>query len=165
MKMLPTPNSEPIDTTTDGSCIDNGEDNAKAGAEIFYDEGNPNNMAIRVPNNIQQSNQTGEVVAIAHWQRAHHLEETFEWRATQNLPLTQQPSSVRKEKIKDILESQMKNWLKPKLCDSDKERRTLNLNGLKDTMETPEMKEQINLQMKGQGNQPPTTLISEFLMN
>ncbi|KAH8834279.1 ribonuclease H-like domain-containing protein [Flagelloscypha sp. PMI_526] len=39
-------------------------ENARAGAGIFYGEGNPNNRAIKLLETISQSNQTGEVVAM-----------------------------------------------------------------------------------------------------
>ncbi|KAJ7842119.1 hypothetical protein B0H14DRAFT_2586523 [Mycena olivaceomarginata] len=64
MKLVPIPNSAPLYTATGGSCLNNGDDNAKPGAGVFYDGGNPNNLDARVSDNIEQSNQTGEVFAI-----------------------------------------------------------------------------------------------------
>ncbi|KAJ7161823.1 hypothetical protein C8R43DRAFT_867293, partial [Mycena crocata] len=64
MRLLCEPDLEPLYVATDGSCLNNGEDNAEAGAGIFFSEDNPNNMVIRVSDNIEQSNQTGEVVAV-----------------------------------------------------------------------------------------------------
>ena len=48
---------------TDGSCINNGDENATAGSGIWFGEGDPRNKAFRVPGPIQ-SNQTGELMAI-----------------------------------------------------------------------------------------------------
>ncbi|KAJ7133770.1 ribonuclease H-like domain-containing protein [Mycena crocata] len=49
---------------TDGSCFNNGQDNAIAGAGIFFEEDDPRNRVIRLPEEIEQSNQTAEVVAV-----------------------------------------------------------------------------------------------------
>jgi ribonuclease HI/exonuclease III len=49
---------------TDGSCENNGHDNAKAGAGIYYGLEDQRNRAIRVPQEMKQSNQTGEMLAI-----------------------------------------------------------------------------------------------------
>ncbi|KAF9073029.1 hypothetical protein BDP27DRAFT_1487656, partial [Rhodocollybia butyracea] len=49
---------------TDGSCIDNGKENARAGAGIFFGEYNQDNQAIRIPPQLTQSNQTGDLVAV-----------------------------------------------------------------------------------------------------
>ncbi|KAI0324862.1 RnaseH-domain-containing protein [Cubamyces sp. BRFM 1775] len=48
---------------TDGSCSRNGERDAQAGAGIYVEENHPLNRSVRLPKNIDQSNQTGEVVA------------------------------------------------------------------------------------------------------
>ncbi|KAF5377136.1 hypothetical protein D9757_001831 [Collybiopsis confluens] len=53
---------ENITVATDGSCNNNGEQNAKAGAGVFISEGHPDNRAIRLPNYLKNSNQTGELV-------------------------------------------------------------------------------------------------------
>ncbi|KAI0714821.1 hypothetical protein C8Q76DRAFT_588713, partial [Earliella scabrosa] len=47
---------------TDGSCINNGERNAQAGAGIFFGDGNHLNRSIRLPPEMVQSNQTGELI-------------------------------------------------------------------------------------------------------
>jgi len=49
---------------TDGSCLNNGEENAAAGSGIFFDTDNPRNLRIRVPGDWPQTNQTGELLAI-----------------------------------------------------------------------------------------------------
>ncbi len=48
---------------TDGSCIRNGERNAQAGAGVFVDSDHTRNKSVRLPQWIDQSNQTGEIVA------------------------------------------------------------------------------------------------------
>jgi ribonuclease HI len=50
---------------TDGSCTRNGEADAQAGAGIFADTNSNYNKAIRVPLDETQSNQTGELLAVA----------------------------------------------------------------------------------------------------
>ena len=54
---------ERITVYTDGSCIDNGKENAKAGAGIWFVEGDPQNKAIKIPGS-NQSNQVGEIAAV-----------------------------------------------------------------------------------------------------
>jgi hypothetical protein len=49
---------------TDGSCFNNSQDDAAAGARVFYEEGDDRNEAIRLPEGLEQSNQTAEMVAI-----------------------------------------------------------------------------------------------------
>lgn len=59
------PDDVPIDeeiAATDGSCFNNGQDNASAGAGIFYEDQDPRNRAIKIPPTIIQSNQTAEMV-------------------------------------------------------------------------------------------------------
>ncbi|KAI0746606.1 hypothetical protein C8Q80DRAFT_1271475 [Daedaleopsis nitida] len=48
---------------TDGSCIDNGQVSARAGAGVFVEDGHELNREVRLPPNIAQSNQSGEVTA------------------------------------------------------------------------------------------------------
>ncbi|KAJ3748252.1 ribonuclease H-like domain-containing protein, partial [Lentinula raphanica] len=48
---------------TDGSCQHNGSDEAKAGAGIYYGEDNILNKSIRIPDNLPQTNQTGEIIS------------------------------------------------------------------------------------------------------
>jgi ribonuclease HI len=50
---------------TDGSCTNNGDEDAQAGSGIWYGEDNPHNIALRVPGTTQ-SNQTGELFAVLH---------------------------------------------------------------------------------------------------
>ncbi|KAJ6539601.1 hypothetical protein B0H19DRAFT_869037, partial [Mycena capillaripes] len=56
-------NEEKITVYTDGSAIDNRQDNAKAGAEIYFGESDPRNRSIRIPEGIGRSNNVGEMVA------------------------------------------------------------------------------------------------------
>ncbi|THU86863.1 hypothetical protein K435DRAFT_682856 [Dendrothele bispora CBS 962.96] len=54
---------------TDGSCVDNGQDTAIAGAGVFFGINDPRNQSIRVPTKtpegilLTQSNQTAELLA------------------------------------------------------------------------------------------------------
>jgi ribonuclease HI/exonuclease III len=48
---------------TDGACKNNGKANAQCGAGIWYNEGNDQNKALKIPGN-EQSNQIGEIAAI-----------------------------------------------------------------------------------------------------
>ena len=54
---------ESITVYTDGSCMDNGKENAKAGAGIWFAEGDSRNKAIRIPG-PNQTNQVGEIAAV-----------------------------------------------------------------------------------------------------
>ncbi|KAG6887242.1 hypothetical protein C0992_013194, partial [Termitomyces sp. T32_za158] len=49
---------------TDGSCVKNGDDDAIAGAGVFYENGSDLNLSMRVPTHFTQSNQTGELLAL-----------------------------------------------------------------------------------------------------
>ncbi|KAF8178319.1 hypothetical protein K438DRAFT_1470821, partial [Mycena galopus ATCC 62051] len=55
--------AEGVTIATDGSCFENGQDNACAGAGIFYAEEDGRNRAIKLPHEMEQSNQTAEMVA------------------------------------------------------------------------------------------------------
>jgi len=57
--------AEEIVVYTDGSCINNGQEDAQAGSGIWYGENNPRNKALKVPGKAQ-SNQTGELYAVLH---------------------------------------------------------------------------------------------------
>ncbi|KAJ3991448.1 hypothetical protein F5050DRAFT_1546944, partial [Lentinula boryana] len=63
---LKSPEEHPeqsIHVGTDGSCENNGEENAQAGAGIYIAEQHPQNKSIKLPKYLNQSNQTGELVA------------------------------------------------------------------------------------------------------
>ncbi|KAJ3925835.1 MAG: ribonuclease H-like protein, partial [Lentinula lateritia] len=48
----------------DGSCIHNGTKDAVAGAGIYFPNGEYSNCAIKTPNHIKQTNQSGEILGI-----------------------------------------------------------------------------------------------------
>ncbi len=52
-----------MEIATDGSCTNNGERNARAGAGVFVGPNHELNRSIRLPRTLLQSNQTGEMVA------------------------------------------------------------------------------------------------------
>ncbi|KAJ7140527.1 ribonuclease H-like protein [Mycena crocata] len=62
-QMAPEPDEETVVVYTDGSALENGSDNVKAGSGIYYGKDDGRNMAIRVPDSLKPSNQTGEVLA------------------------------------------------------------------------------------------------------
>ncbi|KAH9858142.1 hypothetical protein C2E23DRAFT_718956, partial [Lenzites betulinus] len=53
----------PETAATDGSCLENGYSNATAGAGVFFGDQSPRNRSVRLPADLEQSNQTGEAVA------------------------------------------------------------------------------------------------------
>jgi ribonuclease HI/exonuclease III len=58
-----TPPEEEVVAYTDGSCLSNGSDDARAGSGIWFGPDDPRNVALRVPGR-KQSNQIGELLAI-----------------------------------------------------------------------------------------------------
>ncbi len=48
---------------TDGSCLHNGEGNARAGVGVFCETDLERNVSLRLPENLEQSNQTAEIAA------------------------------------------------------------------------------------------------------
>ncbi len=52
-----------VEIATDGSCLENGEKSARAGAGVFVAEGSNSNRSVRLPGWMEQSNQTGEATA------------------------------------------------------------------------------------------------------
>lgn len=56
------PNEE-ITVYTDGSCINNGKENAQCGSGIWFDEESEHNCALKIPG-PEQSNQIGEIAAV-----------------------------------------------------------------------------------------------------
>ena len=59
----PTPPNNCITIYTDGSCLNNGQENAQAGSGIWYEHNHPLNKALRVPGK-NQTNQAGELYAV-----------------------------------------------------------------------------------------------------
>ncbi|KAI9058072.1 ribonuclease H-like protein [Trametes sanguinea] len=55
---------EAVTVYTDGSCVDNGGTNARAGAGVWYGESDGRNIAVAVPGNAP-TNQTAELYAVA----------------------------------------------------------------------------------------------------
>ena len=55
--------NESITVYTDGSCINNGKENAISGSGVWFEEDSEHNMALRVPG-TEHSNQIGEIVAV-----------------------------------------------------------------------------------------------------
>ncbi len=56
-------NGAEITVATDGSCTRNGELSARAGAGVFVEENHALNCSLRLPRSLEQTNQTGEIVA------------------------------------------------------------------------------------------------------
>ncbi len=56
-------NGMAMTVATDGSCLNNGERNAQAGAGVFVELGHESNANFRLPANLEQSNQTAEITA------------------------------------------------------------------------------------------------------
>ena len=54
---------EEIVVYTDGSCLNNGKENAQCGSGVWFEEGSEHNQALRIPG-PNQSNQIGEIAAI-----------------------------------------------------------------------------------------------------
>ncbi|KAL4255818.1 hypothetical protein AB1N83_014347 [Pleurotus pulmonarius] len=71
-------NVRTVRLATDGSCEDQGQETAKAGAGVFYAEGDPRNAAIRVPSMMTQTNQVAEMLALHEAIRTNLSEDTLE---------------------------------------------------------------------------------------
>jgi ribonuclease HI len=56
-------NDEEITTYTDGSCLNNGKQNAKCGSGVWLEDRSEHNQALRIPGQAQ-SNQVGELAAV-----------------------------------------------------------------------------------------------------
>ncbi|KAG2140057.1 ribonuclease H-like protein [Suillus clintonianus] len=56
-------NPQTITIHTDGSCFNNGKENARCGSGVWFGDNNQNNKALRIRGH-QQSNQVGEVAAV-----------------------------------------------------------------------------------------------------
>ncbi|KAJ7448282.1 hypothetical protein B0H11DRAFT_1744415, partial [Mycena galericulata] len=63
-KMEPEPDEEPNIVYTDGSSLENGSDNTRAGSGIYYGPNDARNMAIKIPKKLNPSNQVAEVLAV-----------------------------------------------------------------------------------------------------
>ncbi|KAJ3725102.1 hypothetical protein C8R42DRAFT_540193, partial [Lentinula raphanica] len=54
----------PVVVYTDGSCMNNESDEASAGSGVHFPNGDYEDRAIRLPSEMRQTNQTGEIIAI-----------------------------------------------------------------------------------------------------
>ncbi len=63
IEMMIHENGTALSIATDGSCLSNGEKLAQAGAGVFCADNHALNQSLRLPNNLDQSNQTGEMAA------------------------------------------------------------------------------------------------------
>ncbi|TBU56968.1 hypothetical protein BD310DRAFT_787191, partial [Dichomitus squalens] len=61
--MRPQESEQLVVVATDGSCINNGQRGAIAGAGVYVDDNHHMNASLRLPADMDQSNQTGEMVA------------------------------------------------------------------------------------------------------
>ncbi|KAJ3919310.1 ribonuclease H-like protein [Lentinula edodes] len=64
-----------VEVYTDGSCINNGDDNATAGAGIFSKDDPTLTCAIRIPSTLKQTNQTGEIIGLKQAAEKAHLKD------------------------------------------------------------------------------------------
>ncbi|KAJ7192870.1 ribonuclease H-like domain-containing protein, partial [Mycena pura] len=65
----------PLEVYVDGSCFNNGRENASAGAGVYWGPNHPWNVALRVPDN--QTNNRGEVYAVLSALRRAYLDQTL----------------------------------------------------------------------------------------
>jgi hypothetical protein len=63
-KMEPEPDEEPITVFTDGSALENDTESARACSGIFFGPEDSRNAAIKIPDELEPSNQVGEIIAI-----------------------------------------------------------------------------------------------------
>jgi len=57
-------NTPKIKAFTDGSCVNNGDRLASPGSGIYVSEDSHYNRSIKIPSELTQSNQVGEIIAI-----------------------------------------------------------------------------------------------------
>ncbi|KAJ7637874.1 hypothetical protein DFH06DRAFT_1002080, partial [Mycena polygramma] len=62
-RMEPEPDEDLNVVYTDGSAMDNGKDNAKAGSGIYFGIDDIRNESLKIPNELEPSNQVGEIAA------------------------------------------------------------------------------------------------------
>lgn len=55
-----------IHVYTDGSCVDNGSTNARAGIGVYFGPDDPRNVSSRVPADMHQTNNVAELLAIIY---------------------------------------------------------------------------------------------------
>jgi ribonuclease HI len=61
--IVPEINTINIEIYTDGSCTNNRSEKARVGAGIFVKENDPQNRTIKIPTELTQSNNMGELIA------------------------------------------------------------------------------------------------------
>ncbi|KAE9404984.1 hypothetical protein BT96DRAFT_774193, partial [Gymnopus androsaceus JB14] len=61
--LKPTPTIGQLKVSIDVACKNKGEEDARAGAAVFISNGHPNNRAAKLPKYLDQSKETGELVA------------------------------------------------------------------------------------------------------
>lgn len=63
--------SEDVEVYTDGSCHNNGTENALCGSGLWYRDGDPRNLNVRIGSLLPRTNNTGELVAVLKAIQAH----------------------------------------------------------------------------------------------
>ncbi|KAF8877121.1 hypothetical protein BD779DRAFT_1413794, partial [Infundibulicybe gibba] len=66
-----------VTTYTDGSCTNNGYENAKAGSGVWYGQNDARNIAHKLPQNVEQSNNAGEIAAVLLAVKNTHPDDTL----------------------------------------------------------------------------------------
>ena len=95
----PTDVTEDIVVATDGSCFHNGQGDAVAGAGGYAGDEHAANFSLRLPAELHQSNQTGEIVAVS--ETATRTEEALSLHVTSDSRLTINEATTLKEKHED----------------------------------------------------------------
>ena len=96
---------------TDGACINNGREDARAGSGAWYGENDPRNISVRVAHS-EQSNQTGELVAILLVVKAHPPEEDLCIVSDSKYAIDGLTKNVREWEDKDWLNIQHRDIFK-----------------------------------------------------
>ncbi|KAF5366405.1 hypothetical protein D9758_009730 [Tetrapyrgos nigripes] len=115
----------PVTVATDGSCLENGRLDAKAGAGVFFGENDHRNSSLRLPNHLyrieadrimqtplEQSNQTGEVVAIKFATEISPLDEELMIETDSKYAQTQLTSNVQANEDKGYIGVKNRELLK-----------------------------------------------------
>ena len=97
----PRPTGDAVDIViaTDGSCLNNGQGNAIAGAGGYAGDGHEVNFSLRLPAEVLQSNQTGEIVAVA--ETVARTEEALRLHVASDSKLTINEATALREKHED----------------------------------------------------------------
>ncbi|KAG6876024.1 hypothetical protein C0993_006191 [Termitomyces sp. T159_Od127] len=89
-----------IKAYTDGSCMNNGFEDAKAGAGVWYSENDPRNVTAKVPAHLNQTNNAGEALAILIAAKDTNAEDHLEILSDSKITLDSLTKSL--EKWEDI---------------------------------------------------------------